>query len=190
MTNHVMKLTTTINRIEYVTEFTFDSDPGPMVLGVMGKGMSELLRDAGSTTKGSQAQKDAAIVKRNRSIMQGTYVFGGGGGGGARQTPEEKGWLAFFAAEKHQEGGKPVNGKTLRRAQEAIVRQELLQQYDAGTPERKDVEANLQKHLEERFDEIVSMIENDPDDPIGALIALEKAKANINTKRGSRLRGK
>ena len=139
---------------------------------------------------GSDEKKQGKTVQSYWAGWLDRMVKGKVGVGGARQTPEEKGWLAFFAAQRHQEGGKPVNGKTLRRAQESIVRQELLQEYDAGTPERKDVETNLQKHLEERFDEIVSMIENDPEDPIGAFIALEKAKASINTKRSSRLRGK
>lgn len=112
-------------------------------------------------------------------------------GGGGSLSAEQKGWIAFFAAEGHKEGGKPVNGKTLRRAQESIVRAELLAEHDVGTPERKDVEGNLQKHLEQRFEEITSLIENDADDPIGALIALERAKEQISTKRrGSRLRGK
>lgn len=185
----------------YSYEWNLDVPVGisPIMEGLMQKGFGETLRDAFSTFKkkengveldASPSEKHQATLNRLGKLKDGSYVFGAGGGGGG-QSPEVKGWLAFFKAEKTKIRGKLVSGKTLRAAQETLCRQDLIGEFDPGTPERADVEANIGKHLAERFDEWKELVENDSSDPIGQLIANERTMASIDTtSRGSRLRGK
>ncbi len=123
--------------------------------------------DPDKDSKKAQARRDMF----NR-LSKGE-VIKGGGGGGAKLSIEDRAWIAFFKAQQIKEGGKEVNGKTLLRAQESLCRQDLIAEHDPGTEERLDVERNIKKHLDERFDDWKEACESDPED-IGAYISLEK----------------
>lgn len=127
---------------------TFDtSNWGPeFILDNALHGLKQRRSDKMSVTK--DANK---LAELDLAIMAG-MPLAGVGGGGARQSPEIKGWVAYFALLGHKEDKKPVNGNTVKRAQQTLCRRDLIGKTEPGTPERKDVQNNMQKHLKERFD--------------------------------------
>lgn len=72
------------------------------------------------------------------------------------QTPEQKAWVWFLNKLGKKEGGDNIGARNLSRALDTYVRAKLLQEFDAGTPERAKVEANLGQHVTERRAEIIS----------------------------------
>ena len=115
----------------------------------------------------SAEDKAKALHNMFAAQVAGTVPSAGGGGGGAHQSPEKKGWIAFFKSLGHKEGGKAVNGKTVRRAQETLCRKDLL---------ASGVEPNsITEALEANFEEWLAYMEgNDPD--LKAMIEVEKRK--------------
>jgi len=204
-------LKATINNTEY--QWSVEIAGSDLVIEAARKGFQEWLGDASSTAQPTDEEakdprsildtktkdykefmapiRERAVRERLQKIIDGTYKPGRGGGGGGSLSAEDHGWIAYFKAEGIQQGGKPVNGKTLRRAQEELCRKDLIAEFDPGTPERKDREANIGKHLEAQFDSWRNMVENDLEDPIGQYIDLERKKTQIpTTGRKRQFRGK
>ena len=184
MAKHNLKATV----LGYEYTWTVDMEASTLVIEAARKGFQEWLQDAASTAKPrddhpEDTDEDGKVIKAVRhlrmnerfaKIRDGSYRPGQGGGGGSRQSPVDKGWIAYFNAIQHKEGGNPVNGKTLRRAQETLARQWILDQYTAGTPERDQVARNMKDHITEKFDDFLKDKEaNDP--VVKAMIDAQKA---------------
>jgi hypothetical protein len=69
-------------------------------------------------------------------------------------SPESDGWIAYFKKAQHKENGKPVDLKTLIRAQKTYARQALI---SGGVTD------NLEDMVEKYFDQIIAQAEADTD---------------------------
>lgn len=174
------KTTLTATVLDTKFEWTTELDGTPLAIAAARKGFQEWLNDASSTAKPSKEQeldpaynmdrntteykafmapiRMKAIRTRFGKIKDGSYKPGQGGGG-SRKTPEDDAWIQYINSTGHQEGGKPVIKRTLRRAQEWACRQWLLGLYDPGTDERTEIEQNMGKHVTARFVEFVQQEE-------------------------------
>lgn len=94
-----------------------------------------------------------AIEEKCNALASGDYQFGAGGGGGPRQDAKTKAWIDYCNSLGIKEDKKAVNRSTLERAQKTLCRRALIAEHEPGTPERKNVEANIGKYLTERFDD-------------------------------------
>lgn len=119
-------------------EFTYEWDmPVPEGLtytqeGLLQKGFGEIMRDATSTAKGTNADglqvdptpedRDKAGQDRLQKLKAGIYQFGGGGSGSLTDAA----WIRFFKACDHKESGKAISSRNLDRAKHTYVRQVIL----------------------------------------------------------------
>lgn len=174
MKKHTLIAHTLDTEFKWEIEADFGSE---LVKAAALQGLQKWITDASSTAKPTKEQaldpaysmdKESAEYKafmqpirmkavriRFGKIKDGTYKPGHGGGGGTRATPEDTAWIAYLNALGHKEGGKVIIKKTLRRAQEWACRQWLLDLYEAGTPDRQDIEHNMGQHVETRFAEFI-----------------------------------
>jgi hypothetical protein len=125
-----------------------DEQKQSMLNGAYEQGLRIILQR--STAGKSNTAK--AIADKAKALQAGNYSFGAGGGGGPRQDATTKAWIDYCNSLGLKEDKKAVNGSTLERAQKTLCRRALIAEHDPGTDERKDVEANIGKHLDERFD--------------------------------------
>jgi hypothetical protein len=90
-------------------------------------GIKQRRTDKFSVQKATKGLDDAikGLLELDARLIAGE-IPAGGGGGGPRQSPETKGWLAYFKSAKHQEGSKAVTSDTLERAKDSYVRTGLL----------------------------------------------------------------
>ena len=177
MTTH--KVITTINGVDYETKLEHEGELSAIIKGILGKGCSELLRDAGSTTSGTQAKKDGAIRARIEKFHNGTYVFGGGGGGGATITPEVRAEIIWIKMGLSGKAIAKVNGKNVTEHLIGKLRAEVYNLTDEGDERKAMLEG-----LPELFPEW--RIQNRKDDAVLAgLIEAEKALDTAKAKSAS-----
>lgn len=156
------------------TEWT-DGQARTMALSLIEQGIKIILQRKDTT----EPDVKKAVRKKAAALQSGSYTFGGGGGG-SRSSATDKAWIQWLNAKGCVEEGKEIIKKTLTRAQQSMCRKFLIQEFDAGTEERKDVEQNIGKHLSERFDAwVTNQEENDP--LLKMCIELQKAMATAKS---------
>ena len=177
MTTH--KVITTINGVDYETKLEHEGELSAIIKGILGKGCSELLRDAGSTTSGSQQKKDEAIRARIEKFHNGTYVFGGGGGGGATLSPEIRAEIVWVKMGLSGKAIAKVNGKTVAEHLLGKLRAEVYNLTEEG-----EERTTMLKALPDLFPDW--RVQNRKDDVVLAgLIEAEKALDEAKQKTAS-----
>lgn len=152
-----LKLQCTIgSRPKGAYEFTYKWDmPVPAGLtytqeGLLQKGFGEIMRDATSTAKGTNASglaidptpddRNKAGKDRLEKLKAGIYTFGGGSG----TTLHDDAWIRFFRASDHKESGKPITSRNLDQAKHSYARMIIL--AEDNTLRGKDLEDAINIH--------------------------------------------
>jgi len=121
-------------------------------------GLKQRRSDKFSVTKSADGLDKAIeqLAELDKAIEAGTIRASATGTRGTSQSIETKGWIAYFHALKHKEGGKVVNGGNLDRAKESYVRQVLLQH-----PDLPDAVEHITEYVEEYKDQVLEAAEQD-----------------------------